>query len=139
RAVTTEDIVKLTEIKIKRISKYDSFRADEHIKGVEDEIKQVEHDLAHLVDFTVAYYEKLLKKHGKGRERKTEIRNIENIKAQQVAVANTKLYMNAADGFIGTSLKKDELIGECSDMDDIIVFTRDGNMKVIKVADKTFV
>src|SRR5699024_869819 len=91
RAVTTEDIVKLTEIKIKRISKYDSFRADEHIKGVEDEIKQVEHDLAHLVDFTVAYYEKLLKKHGKGRERKTEIRNIENIKAQQVAVANTKL------------------------------------------------
>lgn len=139
RAITTDDIVKLTEIKIKRISKYDSFRADEHIKAVEDEMKQVRHDLEHLTDFTVAYYENLLSKYGKGKERKTEIRSFETIQAQQVAVANTKLYMNAADGFIGTSLKKDELVGECSDLDDIIVFTKDGNMKVVKVADKVFV
>ncbi len=139
RTITTEDIVKLTEIKIKRISKYDSFRADEHIKGVEEEMKQVKYDLAHLVDFAVAYYENLLKKYGKGRERKTEIHSFEAIQAQQVAVANTRLYMNAADGFIGTSLKKDDFVCECSDLDDIIVFTRSGVMKVVKVADKTFV
>ncbi len=139
RTITTEDIVRLTEIKIKRISKYDSFRADEHIKGVEDEIKQVKYDLDHLIDFAVAYYENLLKKYGKDRARRTEIRSFETIQAQQVAVANTKLYMNAADGFIGTSLKKDELVCECSDLDDIIVFTKDGNMKVVKVADKVFV
>ncbi len=139
RAVTTEDIVKLTEIKIKRISKYDSFRADEHIKGVENEMKQVKYDLNHLVNFAVAYYENLLKKYGKGKERKTEIRSFETIQAQQVAVANTRLYMNAADGFIGTALKKDDFVCECSDLDDIIVFTKSGIMKVVKVADKTFV
>lgn len=139
RTVTTADIVKLTEIKIKRISKYDSFRADEHIKGVEDEMEQVKYDLKHLTDFAVAYYENLLKKYGKGKERKTEIRSFETIQAQQVAVANTKLYMNAIDGFIGTSIKKDDFVCECSDLDDIIVFTKDGNMKVVKVADKVFV
>ncbi len=139
RTITTDDIVRLTEIKIKRISKYDSFRADEHIKGVEEEIKQVKHDLDHLIDFAVAYYENLLKKYGKDKARRTEIRSFETIQAQQVAVANTKLYMNAADGFIGTSLKKDELVCECSDLDDIIVFTKNGTMKVVKVADKVFV
>ncbi len=139
RTITQEDIIKLTEIKIKRISKYDSFRADEHIKGVEEGIEQVEYDLAHLVDFAVAYYKNLLKKYGKGRERKTEIRSIETIKARQVAVANTKLYMNAADGFIGTSLKKDTFVCECSDLDNIIVFTKNGTMKVVKVADKVFI
>jgi topoisomerase-4 subunit A len=139
REITEEDITKLTEIRIKRISKYDSFRADEHIKGVEKEIAQVQYDLAHLIDYAVSYYENLLKKYGKGRERKTEIRNFETIQAQEVAIANTKLYMNAEEGFIGTSLKKDTLVAECSTLDDIIVFTRAGKMKVVKVADKVFV
>ncbi|HLR38080.1 MAG TPA: DNA gyrase/topoisomerase IV subunit A, partial [Chitinophagaceae bacterium] len=139
RTIIREDIIRLTEIKIKRISKYDTFRADEHIKGVEEGIEQVAHDLAHLVDFTIAYYENLLKKYGKGRERKTEIRSIENIKARQVAIANSKLYMNAADGFIGTSLKKDEFVCECSDIDNVIVFTKNGTMKVVKVTDKVFI
>ncbi|TAN16606.1 MAG: DNA gyrase/topoisomerase IV subunit A [Chitinophagaceae bacterium] len=139
REITTEDITRLTEIKIKRISKYDSFRANEHIKGVEEDMEQVKYDLEHLVDYTVTYYENLLKKYGKDRERRTEIRNFETIQAQQVAIANTKLYMNAAEGFIGTGLKKDEFVGECSDLDDIIVFTREGKMKVVKVADKVFI
>src|SRR5699024_10775524 len=138
RTIIREDIIRLTEIKIKRISKYDTFRADEHIKGVEEGIEQVAHDLAHLVDFTIAYYENLLKKYGKGRERKTEIRSIENIKARQVAIANSKLYMNAADGFIGTSLKKDEFVCECSDIDKVIVLSKNGTMKVVKVTDKVF-
>lgn len=139
REITTEDIVKLTEIKIKRISKYDSFRADEHIKDTEAEIEKVRHNLDHLVDYTVDYFEGLLKKYGKGRERKTEIRNFETIQAQEVAIANTRLYVNRAEGFIGTSLKKDEFVTECSDLDDIIVFTKEGKMKVVKVADKVFV
>lgn len=139
REITEEDITRLTEIRIKRISKYDSFRADEHIKGVEKEMDQVKFDLEHLVDFTVAYYENLLKKYGKGRGRKTEIRNFEVIQAQEVAIANTKLYMNVSEGFIGTGLKKDELVCECSTLDDIIVFTREGKMKVVKVADKVFI
>ena len=139
REITEADIVRLTEIRIKRISRYDSFRADEHIKGVEKDIAQVEYDLAHLVDFAVGYYENLLKKYGKDRGRKTEIRGFEVIQAQEVAIANTKLYMNAQEGFIGTGLKKDEFVAECSDLDDIIVFTREGKMKVVKVADKVFV
>lgn len=139
REITTEDIVRLTEIKIKRISKYDSFRADEHIKGVEDNMDQVNYDLAHLTDYAVSYYENLLKKYGKDRGRKTEIRNFETIQAQEVAIANTKLYMNPVEGFIGTGLKKDEFVCECSDLDDIIVFTKEGKMKVVKVADKVFI
>jgi topoisomerase-4 subunit A len=139
REITVDDITQLTEIKIKRISKYDSFRADEHIKGVEKDIDQVKYDLEHLVDYAVGYYENLLKKYGKGRERKTEIRNFETIQAQAVAIANTKLYMNAADGFIGTGLKKDEFVCECSDLDDLIAFTKEGKMKVVKVVDKVFI
>lgn len=139
REITTEDIVKLTEIRIKRISKYDSFRANEHIRGVEEQIEQVRHDLSHLVDYAVKYYESLLKKYGKERARRTEIRSFETIQAQEVAIANTRLYMNAAEGFIGTGLKKDELVCECSALDDIIVFTREGKMKVVKVADKVFI
>ena len=139
RDVTREDIIKLTEIKIKRISKFDAFKADEHIRGVEEAIATVHHDLEHLTDYAVRYYENLLKKYSSGRERKTEIRSFETIQAQQVAIANTKLYMNRADGFIGTGLKKEELVGECSDLDDIIVFTRDGRMKVVRVAEKLFV
>ncbi|MGH2644222.1 MAG: DNA gyrase/topoisomerase IV subunit A, partial [Chitinophagaceae bacterium] len=139
RAITNEDITKLTEIKIKRISKYDGFRADEHIKGIEKEIELVKYDMEHLVDYTVSYYENLLKKYGKDRERKTEIRSFEIIQAQEVAIANAKLYMNVMDGFIGTSLKKDEFVCECSDLDDIIVFTKEGKMKIVKVADKVFI
>ncbi len=139
RTITVEDIVSLTEIKIKRISKYDSFKADEHIKGVEDEIVKVKHNIEHLNDFTILYYENLLKKYGKGRERKTEIRQFENIQANNVAIANTKLYVNYKDGFIGTTLKKDELAFDCSDLDNVIVFRRDGKMVVTKVSDKYFV
>lgn len=139
RAVTQEDIIKLTEIKIKRISKYDSFKADEHIKGVEDNIDEVKHNIEHLTDYAIAYYTELLKKHGKGRERKTEIKLFETIQVTNVAIANTKFYVNKKEGFIGTSLKKDEFAFECSDLDNVIVFTKDGKMVVTKVADKTFV
>lgn len=139
RAITQEDIVRLTEIKIKRISKYDTFKADEHIKAVENHIEETQNHLDHLVDFTIAYYEQLLKKYGKGKERKTEIKTFDTIQATQVAIANAKLYMNAKEGFIGTGLKKDEYVCECSDMDNIIVFRKDGTMMVVKVADKVFV
>lgn len=106
---------------------------------MEADIKQVKHDLANLVDFAVAYYENLLKKYGKDRERKTEIKQFEVIEAKSVAIANTKLYVNREEGFIGTGLKKDELLFECSDLDDIIVFAKRGIMKVVKVSDKTFI
>ncbi len=139
RDITREDITKLTEIRIKRISKFDAFKADEHIKGLETDMTQVHYDLEHMVDFTVAYYETLLKKHGKGRERKTEIRVFDTIQASNVAIANAKLYVNRKEGFIGTGLKKDEFVGDCSDLDQVIVFRRDGKMMVTKVADKVFV
>lgn len=139
RAVTQEDIIKLTEIKIKRISKFDSFKADEHIKGVKDNMDQVNTDIANLNDFAIAYYENLLKKHGKGRERKTEIRPFETISATHVAIANTKLYANFKEGFVGTGIKKDEFLFDCSDLDYLIIFRRDGKMTVNKVADKIFV
>lgn len=139
REVTTEDIVKLTELRIKRISKYDSFKADEHIKGVEAEIEEVKNNIANLTDYAIRYYENLLKKYGKGRERKTEIRPFETIQATTVAIANAKLYVNYKEGFIGTGLKKDEFAFDCSDLDNVIVFRRDGKMLITKVADKTFV
>lgn len=139
REITRDDIIRLTEIRIKRISKYDSFKADEHIRDVEESIASVKDNIANLTDFAVRYYENLLKKYGKGRERKTEIRPFENIQAAVVAIANTKLYFNAKEGFIGTSLKKDEFAFDCSDIDNVIVFRKDGKMIVTKVADKTFV
>jgi topoisomerase-4 subunit A len=139
RDITKEDIIKLTEKPVRRIYKLDIDELNDQIKGLEAEIKQVKHDLANLVDFAVAYYENLLKKYGKGRERKTEIRQFEVIEAKNVAIANTKLYVNRAEGFIGTGLKKDELLFECSDLDDIIVFAKRGIMKVVKVSDKTFI
>lgn len=139
RAVTTEDITRLTEIKIKRISKFDSFKADEHIRGVEKSIEDTKHHLAHLTEYSIAYYDNLLKKYGKGRERKTEIKVFDTIQVSEIAIANTKLYINRDEGFIGTSLKKDELLCECSDVDSIIAFTREGKMKVVKVADKIFI
>ena len=139
REVTQDDIIRLTEIRIKRISKYDTFKADEHIKGVEAEIAEVQNNIANLNDYAIRYYENLLKKFGKGRERKTEIRPFENINANVVAIANTKLYVNYKEGFIGTGLKKDEFAFDCSDIDNIIVFRKDGKMLVSKVADKNFV
>ncbi len=139
REITQDDIIRLTEIKIKRISKFDSFKADEHIKGVESSIEEVKGNIANLNDFTIHYYENLLKKYGKGRERKTEIRPFETIHATNVAIANTKLYVNYKEGFIGTGLKKDEFAFDCSDLDNIIVFRRDGKMVVSKVSDKNFV
>lgn len=139
RPVTKEDILKLTEKPVRRIYKLDIDELNAQIKGIETDIKQVKHDLANLVDYAVAYFNSLLSKFGKGKERKTEIKLFDTIKVQQVAIANTKLYMNRAEGFIGTSLKKDELITEVSDIDDIIVFTKRGLMKVVKVGEKTFI
>ncbi len=139
RDITREDILKLTEKPVRRIYRLDIDELNEQIRGLEAEIKQVKHDLANLVDFAIAYYENLLKKYGKGRERKTEIREFDTIQVKQVAIANTKLYVNYADGFIGTGLKKDELVAEVSDFDDIIAFTKGGIMKVVKVADKVFI
>jgi len=139
RDITREDIVKLTEKPVRRIYRLDIDELNAQIKGLEADIKQVKHDLNNLVDFTVAYYENLLKKYGKGRERKTEMRLFEAIQAQQVAIANVKLYVNRSDGFIGSGLKKDEFVTDCSDLDDIIAFTKGGKMKVVKVADKSFI
>jgi topoisomerase-4 subunit A len=139
RAITREDILKLTEKPVRRIYRLDIDDLIEQIKGLEAEIKQVKHDLENLNDFAIAYYENLLKKYGKGRERKTEIKQFDVIQAKSVAIANTKLYANFADGFIGTGLKKDEFIIECSDLDDIIAFTKGGKMKVVRVSDKVFI
>ena len=139
RDIAREDVLKLTEKPVRRIYKLDIDELNEQIKSIEADIKQVNYDLEHLTDFAVAYFENLLKKYGKGRERKTEIRQFDTIKVQQIAIANTKLYVNREEGFIGTSLKKDELLFECSDLDDIIAFTKRGMMKVVKVEDKTFI
>jgi len=139
REVTRDDIIRLTEIKIKRISKYNAFKADEQIKAIEDEIEEVKNHLAHLIDYAINYYKQIKKKYGKGRERKTEIRNFDTILATQAAVANQKLYINRDEGFVGTSLRKDEYICECSDIDDLIIFREDGTLMVTKVAPKVFV
>ena len=139
RSVTREDVLKLTEKPVRRIYRLDIEELNAQIRGIEDEISQVQHNLDNLTDYAVAYYENLLKKFGNGKERKTEIKQFDIITARTVAIANTKVYMNRAEGFVGLSLKKDELIAECSDLDDIIVFTKSGKMKVVKVADKVFI
>ena len=139
REITREDIVKLTEKPVRRIYKLDIEDLNKQIKGLEAEIKQVKFDIANLVDFTVAYYENLLKKYGKGRERKTEIRLFDTIEARHVAIANVKVYVNRSDGFIGTGLKKDEFVADCSDLDDIVAITKSGKMKVVRVAEKAFI
>ena len=139
REIIREDIVKLTEKPVRRIYRLDIDELNDQIKGLEADIKQVKYDIGHLVDFAVAYYENLLKKFGKGRQRKTEIKQFDTIHAKSVAIANIKLYANFADGFIGTGLKKDELIAEVSDLDDIIAFTKGGTMKVVRVIDKAFI
>jgi topoisomerase-4 subunit A len=139
KEISKEDIIKLTEKPVRRIYKLDIEELDAQIKGLEAEIKQVKHDLNNLVDFAVGYYESLLKKYGKGRERKTEIKQFEVIEAKHVAIANTRLYINRQEGFIGTGLKKDEFLLEVSDLDDIIAITKRGIMKVVKVQDKVFI
>lgn len=139
RPVTDEDIVRLTEIRIKRISKFDKDKADAVIEALEGDIEQVKHHLANLVDYAIDWYKNIKKKYGKGRDRKTEIRIFEDIVASKVAMANVKLYANLEEGFIGTSLKKDTFIADCSDIDDIIVFLKNGQMMVTKVDQKTYV
>lgn len=139
RAVTEEDILRLLDIRIMRISKYDSNKAQDKIDALEGDIEQVKHDLEHLIDYAIAYFTRLKEKYGKGRERQTELRIFDTIEATKVVLRNTKLYVNREEGFVGTSLKKDEFVTECSDIDDIIVFLRDGSMQVTKVSDKTFV
>ncbi len=139
REITDEDILRLFEIKMKRIFRFDTEEADRKIEGLEKDIAQVKYDIEHIIPYSIAYYERIKNKYGKGRERKTEIRNFENIEAAKVVIANEKLYMNREEGFIGTALKKDEYICDCSDMDDLIIFKKDGTYYVTKVADKIFV
>lgn len=140
REVTLDDVVKLTELKFIRISKYDSARADNQIKGIEDETEKVKHDLEHLTEYTVAWYKKIKEKYGRGRERRSEIREFDNIEAAKVVVANAKLYVDRAGGFfgIGNAMKKDEYVCDCSDLDDVIVFAEDGKYIITKVTDKAF-
>ncbi|MDI9881838.1 DNA gyrase/topoisomerase IV subunit A [Flectobacillus longus] len=139
REIVEEDLLRLLEIRIKRISKFDSFKADELMIKLQDELNEVNDNLANLVRYAIDYYKMLLKKYGKGRERKTEIRNFNTITAAVVAAANQKLYVDREGGFIGYSLKKDEYVMDCSDIDDIIVFRRDGSCVVTKIQDKVFV
>ncbi|WP_178988406.1 DNA gyrase/topoisomerase IV subunit A [Winogradskyella schleiferi] len=139
RAITVEDITRLTEIRIKRISKFDIDKAQQKIDALEDQIAEVKHHLAHLIDYAIAYFERLKIEYGEGKERKTEIRIFEDVDATKVVIRNTKLYVNRAEGFVGTSLKRDEYVCDCSDIDDIIVFTKEGKMMVSKVDSKIFV
>jgi topoisomerase-4 subunit A len=139
RAITEEDILRLLDIRIMRISKFDSNKAQDKIEALEGDIEKVKFDLEHLIDFAIAYFTKLKDKYGKGRERQTELRSFDNIEATKVVLRNTKLYVNREEGFVGTGLKKDEYITECSDIDDVIVFLRDGNMMICKVDEKKFV
>ncbi|MDA8763760.1 DNA gyrase/topoisomerase IV subunit A [Flavobacteriaceae bacterium] len=139
RAIVEEDLVKLTEIRIKRISKFDIDKAQQKIEALEGEIAEVKNHLVHLVDYAINYFKHLIKTYGKGRERKSEIRIFDDVDARKVVVRNQKLYLNREEGFIGTSLKKDEYLCDCSDIDDIIVFTREGKMQVVRVDSKVFV
>ncbi len=139
RIITEEDILRLTEIRIKRISKFNAFKADEHTRNLNEELLQVKHNLENLTDYVIAFYETIRKKYAKGRERKTELRNFESIEAAAVAAATQKLYVNRIEGFAGFSLKKDEFVCDCSDIDDIIVFREDGTFAVTRVVEKAFV
>ncbi len=140
RPVTDEDVARLTEIKIKRISKFDSEKANNDIIQLEEQLKEVKHHLGNIIDYAVEYFKNLKKKYGEGRERKTEIRTFENIQATDVIIANRKLYVDAEEGFIGWGIKKeDNYVADCSEIDDIVVFLEDGTLKVVKVANKVFV
>lgn len=139
REITQEDIVKLTEIKIKRISKFNSFKADELIAQIEEEIIQVRHNLDNLTEYTIDWYKNILTKYGKGKERRTKIQSFDTIEAREVVANNARLYINRKDGFVGFGLKKDEFICECSDIDDIITIRKNGKFSVNKIGDKVFV
>ncbi len=139
REVTRDDIIALTEIKIKRISRYDSFKADDKIQAIEEELKEIEFHIEHITPYSIRYFEAIREKYGKGKERKTEIRNFDTIIAAKVAVANEKLYVNRQEGFIGYGLKKEEYVCDCSDIDDVIVFRKNGKYLVTKVSEKSFV
>jgi topoisomerase IV subunit A len=139
RAVTEEDILRLLDIRIMRISKFDSNKAQDKIESLEGDIEQVKHHLDNLIDFAIDYFTKLKEKYGKGRERQTELRSFDTIEATKVVLRNTKLYVNKEEGFFGTGLKKDEYVADCSDIDDVIVFLRDGKLMISKVDDKKFV
>ncbi|MFO8000271.1 MAG: DNA gyrase/topoisomerase IV subunit A [Marinilabilia sp.] len=138
RKITRDDIIKLTEIKIKRISKFDAKKADEYIASLEEELEQVEYNLSNIIPYAIDYFKKLKKKYGSHYPRMTEIRNFENIEASKVVVKNEKLYINREEGFVGTALKKDEFVCNCSDIDDIIIFYKDGRYVVTKVQDKAY-
>ncbi|MDY7395541.1 DNA gyrase/topoisomerase IV subunit A [Aureibaculum sp. 2210JD6-5] len=139
RAVTEEDIVRLTEIRIKKISKFDIDKAKQHIESLEEKIAEVKHHLANLIEFAIDYFKNLKEKYGKDKDRKTEIRIFEDIVATKVAMKNAKLYVNRKEGFFGTSLRREEFVADCSDIDDIIVFLEDGRMMVSKIDSKAFV
>jgi topoisomerase-4 subunit A len=139
RAVTDEDVEKLTEIKIKKITKFDLNKAKEELLKLEAKIEELKHHLANLTDYAISYFKDLKKKYGVGKNRKTEIKTFESIDATKVVVASKKLYVSREDGFIGTAMRKDEFVGDCSDIDDIIVFRKDGTMQVVKVDNKVFV
>ena len=139
RKITVEDITRLTEIRIKRISKFDIDKAQQKIDALEAQITEVKHHLANLIDYAIAYFTRLKKDYGEGKERKTEIRIFDDVDASKVVIRNTKLYVNREEGFIGTALRRDEYVCDCSDIDDIIAFTADGKMMVTKVDSKTFI
>ncbi|MCO6163921.1 DNA gyrase/topoisomerase IV subunit A [Flavobacterium sp. NRK F7] len=139
RDIHDEDLQKLTQIPMIRITRFDSDKAEEAIAKLEAEMEQVKHDLEHIIDFTIAFFTKLKDKYGKGRERQTELRSFDTIEATKVVLRNTKLFVNREEGFLGTGLKKDEYVADCSDIDDVIVFLRDGRMVITKVDDKKFI
>ena len=139
RPVTEEDIVRLTEIRIKRISKFDIDKAQQKIDSLEDQIALVKYHIENLNDFAIDYFKRLKNEYGSGKERQTEIRIFDDIEASKVVIRNTKLYVNCKEGFVGTSLKRDEYVTDCADIDDIIVFTKEGKMMVTKVDAKTFI
>lgn len=138
REILREDVIKLTEKPVRKISKFDIKKADEHIKGVEAEMEEVKNHLANIVSYTINYFQQIKKKHGKNRDRKTEIRSFDTIEATKVVVANQKLYVNYAEGFFGTGLKKDDFVSDCSDIDEVIVFLKNGKYMITKVQDKAF-
>ena len=139
REITREDILRLMEIRMARILKFNKDKANDLLKSIEDEIAEVEHNIENIVEFTIAWFKHLKKKYGKDKERKTEIRSFESIVASKVVVKNEKLYVDRKEGFMGTSLRKEEFVCDCSDIDDIIVFRRDGSYFITKVSDKAFI
>ncbi|MCB1088982.1 MAG: DNA gyrase/topoisomerase IV subunit A, partial [Verrucomicrobiae bacterium] len=139
REVTDDDVARLTEIKIKRISKFDAFKADEYIRGLEDQIAETKRHLKQLTKYAIKWYEGLKAKYGKGRERRTELSTFDRVAAKEVVIANDTLYVNRKEGFAGWGMKRDEAVCKCSRMDDVIAFSRDGHMRVVKISEKAFI